>query len=373
MLGRNRTASFRTVVLAAILLAPPLGARQEAEFAEEIEVTEVLLDVLVTDKSGRVILGLGTEDFAVHEGKDAVELTGVTFYSSRELLGSMQALESRGMSVDEMVEERYFVLFFQQQRRAAADVPGLLSRQLGAGRDAVEWLRRDLQTRDFAAVAVFETRLEIVQDFTNNVEDLERAIRVAVQGQGTKGNWPSRQQSDEGTPSLLRHLPTGKDLRRSSRNIYETLQLLASAAGEVRGRKILIFFGRGIGEMNDFGVWEPDSRYYGTTVETLNDNNVAVYPLSVMPSGSRHTLEQSLQALAAQTGGVFHRQFTSFTTPLVLISDENGGYYLLSYQSRRSRGGSGFQRVEVTVRNPELTVRARRGYRYGDSPRAEPE
>jgi VWFA-related protein len=242
-----------------------------------------------------------------------------------------------------------------------------------AGRDAVEWLRRDLQARDLAAVAVFETRLVIVQDFTNNVDDLEQAIGIAIRGQGTRDNWPSRQEADEASPSLLRHLPTGNELRRSTSDIYETLQVLARAAGEVQGRKILVFFGRGVGEMNDFGVWEPDSRYYGATIETLNDNNVAVYPLSVMPSGSRHTLEQSLQSLAGETGGIYHRQFTSFTTPLEMISDENGGYYLLSYQSRRSEGQSGFQRVQVTVGNPELTVRARQGYRYGDSPGPVPE
>ena len=210
-------------------------------------------------------------------------------------------------------------------------------------------------------------RIDQVMDetFTNNIEDLQEAISAAVQGQGARGNWPSRQPEIANRPSLLHGLPEGRELGKTTKDIYQALQVLARAAGTVRGRVNLIFFGRGVGEMNSFGVWEPDSRFYGPTVESLNDNNIAVYPLSVMPQGSRHTLEQSLHSLAGETGGVYHRQFTSFTTPLRMIAVENSGYYLLSYQSRKEPGESGFQRVKVTVRDPNLAVRARRGYLYG--------
>ena len=189
---------------------------------------------------------------------------------------------------------------------------------------------------------------------------------MAVRGQGARRNWPSRQPEAADGPSLLRQLPAGRELGKATGDTYEALQVLARAAGAVRGRKNLVFFGRGVGEVNSFGFWEPDSRFFGPTVEALNDNNIAFYPLSVMPQGSSHTLEQSLSALASETGGIYHRQYTSFTTPLGKIADENGGYYLLSYQGRQEVGDSGFQRVKVSVPNPELKVRARQGYLYGD-------
>lgn len=362
-----RVRGFSIIGLAAILLAFPAFSQEDPErrFEEEVEVSEVLLDVLVTDKGGRVVIGLGADDFEVSEAGETVEITGVTFYSSRELLDPKDSLERHGLKVDEVAEERYFVLFFQQQRRAAADVPGLLGRQMEAARDAAEWIVSDLGPRDNVAVAVFETRLEIVQDFTNSVEDLQEAILVAAQGQGARGNWPSRQEDSVEGPSLLANLPQGRELGKATKDIYQALQVLARAAGSVGGRVNLVFFGRGIGQMNQFGFWEPDSRFYGPTVESLNDNNIAVYPLSLMPQGSRHTLEQSLHALANETGGIYHRQFTSFTTPLRMIAQENSGYYLLSYRSRKETGRAGFQRVKVEVRNPDLVVRARRGYLYG--------
>ena len=48
-----------------------------------------------------------------------------------------------------------------------------------------------------------------------------------------------------------------------------------------------------------------------------------------------------------------------------MIAEENSGYYLLSYENRRPSGDTGFQKVKVEVRNPQLRVRARRGYLYG--------
>jgi VWFA-related protein len=342
-------------------------AQEEAQerFAAEVEVTEVLLDVLVTDKRGQVIIGLGKDDFLVEEEGDPVELTGVTFYSSRELLGSRQNLERDGLSVDEVEEGRHFIIFFQQQQRVAGDVPGLMSRQMEAARDLETWIAQDLQASDLVAVVAYDTRLTVLQDFSRNRAALQDAVGQAAEGRGGELNWPSRQPELEDGPSLSRQLPVGKDLRKKTGDIYKALQVTASAAGSIRGRKNLIFIGRGIGETNSFGVWEPDSRYYAPTIEALNDNNVAVYPLDLMPLGSRHTLEQSLSALANDTGGTFTRQFTSFLTPLEQISKENGGYYLLSYQSRKPRGQSGYQTVKVKTRNPELKVRARQGYLFG--------
>ncbi|MEE8278234.1 MAG: hypothetical protein V3R89_05900, partial [Thermoanaerobaculia bacterium] len=57
-----RAPHFKPLLAAALLtaLGSPLNAQQnpETEFRERIQVTEVLLDVLVTDPSGNVILGL---------------------------------------------------------------------------------------------------------------------------------------------------------------------------------------------------------------------------------------------------------------------------------------------------------------------------
>ena len=47
------------------------------------------------------------------------------------------------------------------------------------------------------------------------------------------------------------------------------------------------------------------------------------------------------------------------------VSDENYGYYLLSYQSEHPAGEIGYERIAVRPRDPRIELRARTGYRYG--------
>ena len=72
-----RTQSLSTLFTLTLvtLFALPLAAQEEpqAEFRGELQVTEVLLDVLVTDGSGNAILGLKPEDFIVEDEGEKVD------------------------------------------------------------------------------------------------------------------------------------------------------------------------------------------------------------------------------------------------------------------------------------------------------------
>ncbi len=67
------------IVLALGLLAAPLvvAAQEEpaAGFEGMIEISEVLLDVLAVDRSGRIVSGLGKGDFLIEENGEPVEVT----------------------------------------------------------------------------------------------------------------------------------------------------------------------------------------------------------------------------------------------------------------------------------------------------------
>ncbi|MGB6642443.1 MAG: VWA domain-containing protein, partial [Thermoanaerobaculia bacterium] len=332
-----------TLVAAALCSATVAMGQEEPQetFAEELEVTEVLLDVLVTDGQGRVILGLGKDDFVVEEGGEPVEVTGVTFYSSRELLSSPEEVERLGLAVDEVPEDRFFILFIQDQREAGADAPRLFQRQMEAGREARRWVREQMLSRDWMAVVSYQKKLKVHQDFTRNPEEIDAAIGRAIQGDDPGNIWPSRRTDAEPEFSLLPGLPAGLDLRKQTPTIYEGLELLAQAAGAVRGRKILLFLGIGFGELASGGRWLPDKRYYPSMIEALNDNNVAVYPMDLTPLGTGHALEDSLENVAGQTDGQFFRYFTNFVTPLEQISELNSGYYLLSYRATHPAGETG--------------------------------
>jgi VWFA-related protein len=357
--------SLLTVALGPAGVAVGQEEPQET-FVEELEVTEVVLDVLVTDGQGRVIIGLGKDDFVVEEGGKPVEVTGVTFYSSRELLSSAEDLERLGLTVDEVPEDRFFILFIQDQRGKGADAPRLLQRQIEAGQEVRQWVREQMLPRDWMAVVSYQKKLMVHQDFTRNLEELDAAIGRAIQGEDPGNIWPSRRSDAEAEVSLLPGLPEGLDLRKETPTIYEGLELLAQAAGAVRGRKILLLLGTGFGELGPRGRWLPDKRYWPSMIQALNDNNAAVYPMDLTPLGTSHSLEASLENVAGQTDGQFFRYFTNFATPLEEISDVNSGYYLLSYRATHPTGETGYQKVKVSTRNKDLKVQARQGYLYGD-------
>jgi VWFA-related protein len=364
--------TIRMTALALVALCSAVSAaraqnpdKPQAEFQGKVNVNEVLLDVLVTDAKGNVIVGLDKNDFVVKENGKPVTLTGVTFYSNRRLLESSPTLAKQGVSVDQATEDRYFVLFFADQKDTAQEAPQLLSQQMEAAKRARGWVDAELLPNDWVAVVSYDTRLKVQQDFTHDRRALVAAIDDAMQGKDPEGNFPSRIQSGKG-PSLLAGLPKGDELRDKTPNIYEAMQQIARSSGNIRGRKNLLLFTFGLpGRENTFGSYVPDDRYFNPTVRILNHNNVAVYSLDLTPPAVDHTLSDSLNLLSKDTGGLYFFNVTNFSTPLDQVAKENNGYYLLSYESTQPAGKSGFQEVEVTTSNPEFKLKSRKGYEYG--------
>jgi VWFA-related protein len=360
--------TVRTVALSllALSLAGPVAAQEPQEqFGERIDVNEVLMDVLVTDGQGNVIVGLGPDDFVVKEDGKPVDLTGVTFYSNRRLVESSQAVAQKGIRVDQVPEDRYFILFFEDQKAVAQEAPRLLSQQMEAAKRAKGWVDGELLPNDWVAVVSYDTKLKVQQDFTHDKRALVRGIDDAIKAKDPEGNYPSR-ISSEG-PSLLKGMPKGKELRKATGSIYDALQVISEATGTIRGRKNLMIFTYGLpGRTDNFGQFVPDKVNFQPTVEALNANNVAAYMVDITPPGTEHTLSDALNNMASETGGRYFFNVTNFSTPLDQISQENSGYYLLSYQSPRVAGAKGFQPVQVTTTNPEFRVKTRRGYGYGD-------
>ncbi len=338
----------------------------QAHFGENVEVREVQIDAVVTDPRGNVVLGLGPKDFEVAENGRPVDVQDVTFYSNRRFLESAERAKALGLDPDQVPTDRYFILFFHDQRDL---LPRLTAQLLDAGRRAKEWVTSDLTAGDHVAVAGYDYKLKLFQDFTTDRGKILSAIDQAVRGGVEPKVWPSRQEATSG-PSLLAHLPPPDQIRKLSPRIYGALELLAKASAPIPGRKNLVLFSIGFGRVSGFGFYVPDSRYYPPLVHALNDGNVAVYGIDLIPNAPEgglldNALGNSLSSLAADTGGRYFFNFVNFLTPLEQVSDDNSGYYLISYRSSHPAGTSGYQKVEVHTKNPEFRVRAREGYEYG--------
>jgi len=361
---RHDRPLFSVALLAA--LSVPLAAQEQppaARFEERVDVTEGLLDVLVTDRDGHVVLGLAPSDFVVRVDGRPAEVTGATFYSNRRYLGGVDAAKA-GIDPDSVPDRRWFVLFFDDQRVEAHEARELLTRQLEAGRDAAAWVRTALAPGDLVAVVSFDSRLRLHQDFTADTDLLAAAIDRAARGQDPPAEWPSRRAERGDLLSLAAGLPSAAELSKATPLIYDALEAVAGATAPIVGRKNLILFTRGFGRLERSGGYVPDRRHHEPMLRALNAANVAVYTVDLVPQGTRHTFEGSLTDTAAETGGRPFLDVLNFRIPLDRIAEETNGYYLVSV--RLPDGGSGYREVEVDVANPAFVIRARGGFRVGD-------
>lgn len=362
--------SLALSVLLLLFCAPAVFAdalpQPEAGFAETVEVSEVLLDVLVTDRQGNVVMGLGVDDFLIEEQGKELEASGLSFYSNRFEVRDEESEKVQHPAPGEILSDRYLVLFFHDPR--AYGVSGQLLRQhLEATRRAKEWVREEKLPSDWVAVVSFDYKLKVQQDFTREPATIEQAIDNAAKGKDPSNEWESRRpEEQEGVPSLLANLPKGKTLRKETPRMYDGLRLLANATAGIVGRKSVFLFTIGFGEVRQAGglISEPDRRYYPAMKQALNDNNVAVYSINLQP-GSQNLQGHFLTQLARDTGGEYYETFVNFITPMRQIADENNGYYLLSYQAEHPSGETGYREVKVKVKNPEFRVKARKGYKFG--------
>ncbi len=379
----------QTTLIAAIaliaLLAPAGAPAQEgtaAGFKEQINVTEVLLDVLVTDNKGNVILGLEPADFIVEEKGAPVAVSSATFYSNRRFVDSADLAERLGVERAEVPVDRFFILFFEETRYFD---PSFAANQLDAVRKVKDWAYSELLPNDWVAVVGWDARLLVYQDFTTDNEKIVRALNMVAKGKKPGDLWESRIDSHEG-PSLAKNLPRGDALDKATTRMFSALETVGEAAGYITGRKNLLLFTIGLGNAavggglaetglvgQTPGTYTPDPRYYGPLMERLNDNNVAVYSISILKNASGSDpdiaqLQNGLSVLSDDTGGRYFFNFVNFRDPLRQIAEDNNGYYLLSYRSEYTAAEASkddYRKVSVKTVNPTFRVRARQGYRLG--------
>ena len=344
-----------------LLLVAGVSAAQQIQvppIGEHVNVNLVLLDAVVTDKRGNQILGLEPDDFVVKEGGVEQKVNSVDYFTNRKLV---DAPESKApFKAEQVHEQRYFVFFFDKP-----EGPAPYFDRLNLARTATKnFIKGDMKDTDFVAVVADDNaRLKVYSDFTNDKQQLLKAVdQTSAWGRGLlQSNVP------EGVPSLLRG---GSDrLMDGTSTVYEALDFIGDQLRSVKARKNIVMFSLGIvapDEIVQNGMVVSTSRYFEPMIRSLNESNVTVYPISLLESANTQPLfHQSLQRIAEETNGEYFQFNTNFVPALKQIEKQSTGYYMISYYTK-ARTGSGYQKVSVSLKNPEFKVRARQGYAYNE-------
>ncbi len=298
---------LRLVVL-AVFLSAGHAAAQRASFRTGVDL--VLLSVTVTGPGGRYVQDLSPEDFAITEDGRPQELA---YFSPASVPLSVSLLIDTSSSMDE-------------------EMP--LAQQ--AAKDFVAKLRPG----DVAEIVSFDSRVEVLQQLTDDRAELTSAINRLRAGGATslynavyivlRQLGKSRPQNDSDIRrQVIIVLSDGEDT--SSLVTFE--QLLDSAK---RSQTVIYTVGLGLED----------------ALKT-----------------TRSTGEYGLRQLALETGGrlFLPKRSLDLVDVYMQIASELTSQYVVGYLSSNASADGAFRRVAVRLQRPNLQARTRAGY-YGPTP-----
>jgi VWFA-related protein len=107
-----------------------------------------------------------------------------------------------------------------------------------------------------------------------------------------------------------------------------------------------------------------DSAALRRLIDTAHTSNVSFYP--IRPSGLSSMMSprvDSLMTIASNTGGMAMVNSNDLMRGVSRIANDTSAYYLLAYSSPNTATDGRVRNIQVRVKQPKVSVTARRGYR----------
>ena len=286
--------------------APQGDASRQPSFRSAIEL--VSLNVTVTDPSGHYVTNLEQDDFSVYEDGAKQD---VTFFNRTNLPIALAVMLDTSASMDT---------------------------KLATAQEAAIGFARRLRSQDLAEVIDFDSRVVVLQNFTNNPGELEQAIRKTSAG---------------GSTSLYNAVYIAlKDLKKA----------VAKNVDEIRRQAIIV-----LSDGEDTSSLLP----FEEVLDLAKRSETAIYAIGLRSNENAASASKGfkeaefvLRQLTQQTGGraFFPNQLTELTGVYGQIADELSSQYTVGYASKNSKRDGSWRRVVVRVSRPNTTARTKQGY-----------
>lgn len=379
----------------SLLVAPEYRASgSQQDDAVRLKAELVQIDVVVTDKKNRPVVGLKKEDFILLEDGKPQD---ISFFSLQRASGT-NATEARlaeGAKRDSVLapEPGRFIFVILDQYNISPGNYAILRESL------VRFISNDVGPQDQVAIIGTSGNLAVFQQVTKNRRALELAINAFL---GAGADLKATLAVDQAFNSAQRDL----GIRASDgggayqgyviKKTLSALRDIAAGVSNLPGRKIAIFISEnlpfqfttsaGIDDniMYDLTQVISKARRGGITFYTADPRGLAV----TIPGGtaseavggsalvSTNPIEDpgasadrllasrwGMRELAAATGGFSILDTNNMRAGLQQIMAENEAYYLLAYYPQNASPDGKFHNIKVRVKDqPELVVRNRKGY-----------
>jgi Ca-activated chloride channel family protein len=291
---------------------PPPPAQQQQPPAPQVPfragVELVSLNVTVTDGTQKYVTDLAPEDFQVYE--DGVKQE-VTFFNKTNLPIALALL---------------------------LDTSASMESKLPTAQEAAIGFAKKLRSQYLAEVIDFDSRVVVLQNFSNALSDLEQAIHKTSAG---------------GSTSLYNAVYIAlKDLKK----------VVARNTEEIRRQAIIV-----LSDGEDTSSLLP----FEEVLDLAKRSETAIYSIGLRtPDGPGTTTkgfkeaEFVLRQFSQETGGraFFPSQLSDLAGVYGQIADELSSQYTVGYTSRNPKRDGSWRRIVVRVNRPSLTARTKLGY-----------
>ena len=276
-------------------------------------------------------------------------------------------------------DKRLMVFFFDQAGMA-------VSEQLRAQNAAIKFLNSQVTQSDSIALMVYSTKLDVLQDFTNDRESLMKQIKGMTVGEVGMDNGATGDDAEGDTGAAFQQDESEFNMFNTDRKLaaLETAVKMLSSLPE---KKALVYFASGMALSGT-----DNQAQLRATVNAAIRGNVAFYPVDARglvasapmgdatkasPGGqgmfsgnsqraSRNTFQSqqdTLYTLAADTGGKALLDNNDLALGIVQAQKSISSYYILGYYSSNVQLDGRYRRVKVTLNNKKIT--AKLDYRSG--------
>ncbi len=364
----------RVALFLLVLLLPPVSLAQKSTPQEEPTFRSttrlVVLDVVVTDRAGKLVTNLSRSDFTLLE--DGV----------RQSIASFESPEQRP-DVPVFVEGKSNKAEAKSALNGSTPSPSALTilvlDELNSevldqayARSAIQKFLRTHGPRlrqPTCLMLLGQKRLELLHDYSQDANALVEALH---------------QRHAELPFGLMTAEMSGAG-ERLSKTLW-ALQQVAAANNHFAGRKNVIWVGPGFPALDSILSLNPDDRHrlvaaVGDATNLLFDSRLTVYTinprgLEASPvmygkslgggflTGTQDPASGELvfESIAPETGGKIFRLQNDVDVAIATSVDDGAAYYTLAYYPSNRDWSGKFRTVNVMARDQSLQARVRRGY-----------
>src|SRR6188472_3585463 len=397
---------------------PGTGLQPSVTFRAETNFVEV--HAIVTDETGAFVRNLTRDDFEILEDgrlqtPAAFSLIDLPIERPLTPAGGTEPIESDVRSTTRTFNGRIYVFLMD-------DLHTMVTRTQAVRDAAKRFIQQYLGANDLAAVVYTSGRQESGQELTSSPRLLKAAIdrfqgqklpsagaeKLAIHIRQTDTDAAladePQQTHDRAAVDKAESIKDPDDAERGL-NARRTLQAVENVANwmrDVQGRrKALLLFSEGL----DYDIYQPfnltqsasaivaEAQQAAAAAQRANVNVYGIDPRGLSQfgelidigarsdypqleygtfRGALHELrlsQESLISLSEETGGLAIVNAGDVVGGLGRVVLDNSRYYLLGYYSDSTKWSRKFLKIDVRVKRPGLSVRARRGFMPPD-PRA---